>query len=80
MYQITITKADNGYVLRYYDEETEQERLISVEDPANGDEAITTQKMLWEVMEHFGLFGNKHDPVRVKIVLEGIDGKIIKED
>ena len=68
MWSINITKADNGFVLEYYCEETETNRQIAVEDPADGDETITTQKMLWEIMEHFSLFGSKHDKVRVKVV------------
>ena len=68
MWQITISKADNGFVLEYYDEETETNRQIAVEDPPDGDETVTTQKMLWEIMEHFSLFGSKHDKVRVKVV------------
>lgn len=60
---MTITRAVNGYVLSF-DEELVSEsdegvyttKFISVEDPEHGDELITAQKLLWEVMEHFAIY------------------------
>jgi len=82
-WKITITKAVNGYVLSYHESTTEDDQIdirrIVVEDPDSGDETITTQKMLWEVMEFFNLFGSKHDPVQVKIIRRDNNEKEIQD-
>ena len=69
-WQITIRKAENGFILSHpveLDDGKEDTNFIAVEDPSDGDETVTTQKLLWEIMEYFSLFGSKHDEVRVKI-------------
>lgn len=72
-WSIRITKADNGFVLDY-DEEIEEgvyrRTHIAVEDPEDGNECVTTQKLLWEIMEYFGLCGDKHQNERVKVIIE----------
>ncbi len=80
MWQITITKADNGWVLEYpSDVEGELEpRYLAVEDPPDGNEVKSAQKMLWEVMEYFNLFGSKHDSERLRVIREK-DHKEIKD-
>ena len=70
MFQLTIVKADNGFVLRYFNEEMNEDRFVSVEDPPDGNEVETAEKMLWEVIEFFGLQGSKHDPERIKVTRE----------
>ena len=76
MYQITIIKADNGWVLEYpSDVEGELEpRYLAVEDPEDGNEVKTAQKMLWEVQEYFSLFG-RYEEERVWVIRE----KVLKE-
>lgn len=74
--RLTITKAINGFVLEYYDEDCECDRFISVEDPSDGDETITSQKLLWEIQEFFGIFGDKHN-VKVRVIREK-NGKEIR--
>ena len=80
--KLTITQADNGYILDYYDEEIKEQRFIAIEDVSQGIDTISgarlTQKLLWEIMEYFGIFGSKHDTEKIKIVLENENGKEIE--
>ena len=74
--KLTITQADNGYILDYYDEEIKEQRFIAIEDVSLSG-ARLTQKLLWEIMEYFGIFGSKHDEEQIRIVLEDKNGKEI---
>ena len=83
-WEITIKKADNGFVLSYpvelrEDSQQSVTRHIAIEDPEDGDETITTQKLLWEIMEYFGRYGSKHDAVRVRVIRQNQDGKEIQD-
>ncbi len=79
--KLTITQADNGYILEYYDPEIKETRHIAVEDLDKGVDCISnarlTQKLLFEIMEYFGIFGSKHDEEQLRIVLEDKNGKEI---
>ncbi len=79
--KLTIETADNGYVLTYYDSEIKETRHIAVEDLEKGVDCISgarlTQKLLYEVMEYFGIFGSKHDEEQIRVVLEDKNGKEI---
>ena len=78
---LNITRADNGFVLDYYDEETETQRHIAVEDVSQNEDCISdarlTQKLLLEITEHFGLWGSKHDSERCYVVIKDQMGKEI---
>jgi len=81
MNDLKIIQSDNGYILEYtdYDEVNKPlKRFISVEEPPDGDETITTQKLLWEIQEHFTLFGSKHDLIRIRVIREK-NGKEISD-
>jgi len=68
--RLTIEDADNGFVLRYEDADTKSERFIAVEDDEHASEARNGRKLLWAVMEHFGMFGSKHDDERIHVVIK----------
>ncbi len=79
--KLTITQADNGYILTYYDPEIKETRHIAVEDLDERVDCISgarlTQKLLFEIMEYFGIFGSKHDEEQLRLVLEDKNGKEI---
>lgn len=78
---LTIKEADNGFVLSYYDPDIKEIRHIAIEDVDKDVDCVTearlTQKLLWEVMEHFMLFGNKHDSERCYVVIKNQKGEEI---
>ena len=79
--KLIIENADNGYILTYYDPEIKETRHIAVEDLDKGVGCISsarlTQKLLWEIIEFFGIYGSKHDEEQIRIVLEDKNGKEI---
>jgi len=84
--ELTIKQADNGYVLSY-SEITEhsdlvETRYIAIEDTDYKEDCVSgarlTQKLLWEIMEHFQLFGSKHDEERCNVILRNKEGKEIE--
>ena len=60
---LTIVKADNGYILGHEDGQ-------SVYEESHEDDLETFQKVLWEVIEHFGMLGSKHDEKRIRVTIE----------
>lgn len=79
---LTIKQADNGFVLSYYDPEIKEKRNIAIEDVDKDVDCITearlTQKLLWEVMEHFGIFTSKHDEEQLKIIIVNKEGEEVE--
>ncbi len=69
--ELNIKTADNGYILEYYDPEIKEKRYIAVEDLEKGKDCISearlTLKLLWEILEHFGIYGSKHDEERIHV-------------
>ena len=69
--KLTISTADNGYILTYFDEEIKEERHIAIEDTAEGKDCISearlTQKLLFEILEHFEIWNSKHDTERIHV-------------
>ena len=78
---LIIKTADNGYVLEYYDPEIKEKRHIAIEDLDEGKDCISdarlTQKLLFEIMEYFSLFGSKHDTERCYVVIKKQNGEEI---
>jgi hypothetical protein len=81
MENLIIKRADNGFVLEYYDEEIKDKRIIAVEDVEQGLECISdarlTQKLLFEVQEFFNLWGSKHSEERCYVVIKNQKGEEI---
>jgi hypothetical protein len=85
--KLTIETADNGYVLSYPGDDPDlssfkEIQYIAVEDTDFNKDVISdarlTQKLLWEIMEHFQLFGSKHDEERCNVILRNKEGKEIE--
>jgi len=75
-YSLTITKADNGFILTHY-EEVGEGKTIKIDyiiEEKNDAEGIgyceATQKLLYDVLNYFSLGGSKHDKKRVRIIIE----------
>ena len=84
--KLTIEQADNGYVLSY-SEITEhsglvETRYIAVEDTDYKEDCVSgarlTQKLLFKIMEHYNLFGSKHDAERCYVVIKNQNGDEIE--
>lgn len=73
MWQLEITRGQNGYRLGYYEDIGEggarvwQEEYIEDDE---GDELKSGEELLWQVMNYFGFGGSKHDPERIRIIRE----------
>jgi len=71
-WKLEITKVENGYLLEYPDEDSEgnyiRKRMVLEEDEK--DELKSNENLLWQVMEHFGFYGSKHDKERIRITRE----------
>ena len=83
--ELKIISADNGYILTYHEEIEKgvwEERHIAVEDVEQGKDCISearlTQKLLFEIIEFFNLFGSKHDTERCYVVLKDQKGNEIE--
>lgn len=60
-WSLKITKATNGYVVSYMQalgdsDDTYRTTHVVVEENAIGDEAECAKRLLWEVLEHFGVY------------------------
>ena len=76
MWQLTITRLDNGYLLKdagHEDPDTEPSEWVieDCDEYDKGDDKLKAgETLLWEVMEFFSFGGSKHDPERLKIIRE----------
>ena len=78
MDKLTIERANNGYVLSWYNAETTNNDYIVVEDDdTQGNEARLAQKLLIAIQEYLGLLGSKHDEERCYVELRNKEGKEI---
>lgn len=66
VFRLTIDKVDNGYIL-------EGENFHVVHEEDERDRLLADEKMLWSIMDFFGIYGSKHDPERIRIVRERKD-------
>lgn len=57
-------RVSDGYMI-----EGSGDEIVVVADD-DGDELESGERLLWEVMEYFGLYGSKHDAERLRIVRE----------
>lgn len=65
---LLITKINNGYIVTYKDE---NEKLqMEVFEEYSDDDLMATEKMLWYLLEHFDMYGNKHDAERLRVIRE----------
>ena len=74
---LNITKAENGYVLRWSDEDEYGAEVIHTEvvEDDERDQLKSGVELLYRIMEYFGFLGSKHDEERIRVVRVGRDGK-----
>lgn len=75
MDELTITRCDNGFEISYWEDfederEPEKHRLVFESQDGDFGEETACVNMLFEIVELFGLTGNKHDAKRIIIKLE----------
>lgn len=69
MWDLKITKADNGFGLRWEEEDEDgrpclHEEVIQDDDM---DDLKSGQELLWHVINYFSLGGSRHDKERLHI-------------
>lgn len=73
-WEITITAADNGYIVSWKEEsEYEQDFIVSHQEvfaENENDELMAIEQVLWFILDYFNELGTKHSPVRLKIIRE----------
>ena len=64
---IEIIKAQNGFICEWWEEieNTHVKQQVVFEDDESDLTAI--RKTLYHILEHFGLYGSKHDKERIRI-------------
>lgn len=70
---IGIMRVSNGYILKWYDEDEEDREFPQsmVIEEEEGGELKAAQKMLWEVLEYFGIYYSKHNKRNLVVKIEG---------
>ncbi len=71
-FAIKIKRVENGYILTYFDEETNLEKIVAIEDCNNFNcakrcEQETLKKVLHEITEYFGIYSSKHNATNLYI-------------
>jgi len=63
-WEMNIEKVTNGYVLKYYDEETEQNKTLVIEyKDTKSDtkmEQLTIREVFYQLLEYFAVYNDKH--------------------
>ena len=77
MDKLIIERAENGYVLSWYNEETTNNYIVVEDDDTQNNEARLAQKLLIAIQEYLGLLGSKHDEERCYVELRNKEGKEI---
>jgi hypothetical protein len=76
-YSIKVSRADNGFICEWEDEDDEGNPLkhsqVFSEDDSELGELKCTNDMLWFVKEHFGVFWSKHNKKNLKICIWDMD-------
>lgn len=69
MWDLKITRGENGYLLEHDDEydDGEPRKTFDVIQDDEDDEMNSGEGLLWYIMEHFDLGGSKFDKKRLAI-------------
>lgn len=68
-----IRRVDNGFVMKYYDQEMIAADSTLMEETVTDseqDELLSIEELLWWIKDFFGYFGSKHDYERIGICRE----------
>lgn len=71
-WKLEIRRANNGYILkgRFGDSEIISEEIIELDEKDINIDIHTMQKVLWTVMEYFGVYYSKHSKKNLVINIE----------
>jgi hypothetical protein len=71
MWSLGIIRSDNGYILKWYEENEDGQQmphtLVVEESDEEGGELEAMRNMLCRVKEHFGVFYSKHNKFNLDI-------------
>ena len=74
MWKLTIERVENGFVLEGdFKQDGGSYHMVFEEYDNEFGEIEAMQKVLFEVIEYFGLVGSKHDKKRIKVVIDEQD-------
>ena len=78
-WSLKITKASNGYILQPMGDDHEEEGMMVYEEDDLDEfgELEAMLKVLYGVIEHFGVYGSKHDAKRLRVVIVDREGEEI---
>jgi len=84
-WEVDIEKVNNGYVCRWWEDNTEGEELVKqqvVFEEADTEHGIVEcfQALLYFITEHFGMIGSKHDAKRIRITTDNIKREEYEKD
>lgn len=72
MMTIEILRTTNGYTAIWREDDQYLERSFE-EDESQYGEVECFARLLWWIVEHFGMIGSKHDERRIRITTGGDD-------
>lgn len=73
-----VQKVDNGYTVKFRDEEIATKKVYEVKDNSDETNRDHFLNMIYDLIEYFGEIGSKYDKRRIKICYEigtGWNGK-----
>jgi hypothetical protein len=70
--KLIIRQAVNGVVTQYQGvgDDGEETTILEVYEFEPGKEEEGTVRLLYDILEFIGMYGTKHDPRRVRVVVE----------
>ena len=75
MWSLGIIRSDNGYILKWYEENNDGEKvphaLVVEESNDEGGELEAAQKVLRGVLDYFGVYYSKHNKKNLVVKIEG---------
>ena len=71
---IEIIKGKNGFVIE------DNEGNLSVAEEEENDELSAIEKLFWEILDFFEIYGCKHDKERISVIREAGDDYVLSED
>lgn len=73
-WSLKITKVKNGFIVEHHESTSDgyiKEQLVFEEsDHDDFSELIAAEDMLYYIIEHFGLYGSKHDKKRLRVTID----------
>jgi hypothetical protein len=68
VYKIEIERVANGFILKRKNDSTgKPEKVVFIEKDMEGDDLFMCRRLLWEVLESFGIYQNDNNQLSLKI-------------